>query len=69
MIVVFLGFATDADPVIKMTGIGLASAVLVDVTLIRLVAAPAALSLLGPGIWGRAARATGPAVAAPQGRS
>ena len=35
MIAVFLGFATDPDPVIKMTGVGLATAVLVDVTLIR----------------------------------
>ena len=35
MIAVFLGFATDPDPVIKMTGVGLATAVLVDVTLVR----------------------------------
>ena len=40
MIAVFLGFATDPDPVIKMTGIGLATAVLVDVTLVRLFMAP-----------------------------
>jgi RND superfamily putative drug exporter len=51
MIAVFLGFASDADPVIKMTGIGLATAVLVDVTLVRLLMAPAALSLLGNGLW------------------
>jgi RND superfamily putative drug exporter len=51
MIAVFLGFATDADPVIKMTGIGLASAVLVDVTLVRLFLAPAALTLLGDRLW------------------
>ena len=37
MIAVFLGFATDPDPVIKMTGVGLATAVLVDVTLVRLL--------------------------------
>ena len=53
MIAVFLGFATDPDPVIKMTGIGLASAVLVDVTLVRLFMAPAALTLLGDRIWPR----------------
>ena len=51
MIAVFLGFATDADPVIKMTGIGLASAILVDVTLVRLFMAPAALTLLGDRLW------------------
>jgi RND superfamily putative drug exporter len=51
MIAVFLGFATDSDPVIKMTGIGLASAVLVDVTLVRLFMAPAALTLLGDRLW------------------
>ena len=51
MIVVFLGFATDPDPVIKMTGVGLASAVLVDVTLVRLLMAPAALTLMGGRLW------------------
>ena len=51
MVAVFLGFATDPDPVIKMTGVGLATAVLVDVTLVRLLMAPAALSLLGDRLW------------------
>ena len=56
MIAVFLGFATDPDPVIKMTGIGLATAVLVDVTLVRLFMAPAALTLLGDRLWPSRAR-------------
>jgi putative drug exporter of the RND superfamily len=56
MIAVFLGFATDPDPVIKMTGVGLATAVLVDVTLVRLLMAPAALTLLGDRLWPRRAR-------------
>ena len=51
MVAVFLGFATDPDPVIKMTGVGLATAVLVDVTLVRLLMAPAALTLLGGRLW------------------
>jgi RND superfamily putative drug exporter len=51
MIAVFLGFATDHDPVIKMTGVGLATAVLVDVTLVRLFMAPAALTLMGDRLW------------------
>jgi RND superfamily putative drug exporter len=64
MIAVFLGFATDADPTIKMTGIGLASAVLVDVTLVRLLMAPAALTLLGDRLWPRRrATASRPALA------
>ena len=65
MIAVFLGFATDPDPVIKMTGIGLATAVLVDVTLVRLLMAPAALTLLGESLWPRRRRASvRPALAA-----
>ena len=51
MIAVFMGFATDPDPVIKMTGIGLAAAVLVDITLVRMFMAPAALTLLGDRLW------------------
>ncbi len=62
MIAVFLGFASDADPTIKMTGIGLASAVLVDVTLVRLLMAPAALTLLGDRLWPSRRVATSPAL-------
>ncbi len=51
MIAVFLGFASDPDPVIKMTGVGLAAAVLVDITLVRMFMAPAALMLLGDRLW------------------
>ncbi len=64
MVAVFLGFATDPDPVIKMTGVGLATAVLVDVTLVRLLMAPAALTLVGDRLWPgrrRRAHATTPA--------
>jgi RND superfamily putative drug exporter len=66
MIAVFLGFATDPDPVIKMTGVGLATAVLVDVTLVRLFMAPAALTLLGDRLWPtrRDRRSTRPATRA-----
>ena len=67
MIAVFLGFATDPDPVIKMTGIGLASAVLVDITLVRMFMAPAALTLLGDRLWPERRRRTAPRVAAGAG--
>jgi RND superfamily putative drug exporter len=53
MIVVFLGFATDPDPTIRMTGVGLATAILVDITLVRMLLAPASLALLGDRLWGR----------------
>jgi RND superfamily putative drug exporter len=66
MIAVFLGFATDPDPVIKMTGIGLAAAVLVDVTLVRLFMAPAALTLLGDRLWPAGRRRAAVHVARPQ---
>jgi RND superfamily putative drug exporter len=62
MIAVFMGFATDPDPVIKMTGVGLAAAVLVDITLVRMFMAPAALTLLGDRLWpARRRRASRPA--------
>jgi putative drug exporter of the RND superfamily len=66
MIAVFMGFATDPDPVIKMTGVGLATAVLVDITLVRLFMAPAALTLLGDRLWPsrRGRRASRPVVRA-----
>ena len=64
MIAVFMGFATDPDPVIKMTGIGLASAVLVDITLVRMFMAPAALTLLGDRLWPEKRRRRAPRPAA-----
>src|SRR3984957_1607396 len=47
MIAVFLGFAADPDVTVKTIGVGMAAAVLIDATLIRLVLAPAAMVLLG----------------------
>ena len=68
MIAVFLGFATDPDPVIKMTGIGLATAVLVDVTLVRMFMAPAALTLFGDRLWRGSATSRRARGSAPSGR-
>jgi putative drug exporter of the RND superfamily len=53
MVVVFLSFVPINDVIIKMLGIGLATAVFVDVTVIRLVLAPAAMSILGHAAWRR----------------
>jgi putative drug exporter of the RND superfamily len=49
---VFLGFVTDADVVVKTIGLGLASAILIDVLVVRMVVAPAVMSLLGDRAWG-----------------
>jgi RND superfamily putative drug exporter len=49
---VFLGFATDPDVVVKTIGIGLASAILIDVLVVRLLVAPAVMALLGDRAWG-----------------
>jgi RND superfamily putative drug exporter len=51
MIAVFLSFALNDDPSTKMFGLGLATAVFVDATIIRLVLVPAAMKLLGPANW------------------
>jgi putative drug exporter of the RND superfamily len=49
---VFLGFASDPDVVVKMIGVGLAAAILIDVFVVRLVVAPAVVALLGDRAWG-----------------
>jgi RND superfamily putative drug exporter len=51
MVAVFLGFAADPDVTVKTVGVGMAAAVLIDATLIRLVLAPAAMVLLGRAGW------------------
>jgi putative drug exporter of the RND superfamily len=52
MTAVFLGFVTEADPVVKMIGVGLATAIAIDVTVVRMLLAPAVLTLLGERAWG-----------------
>ena len=51
MISVFLSFVGDPDPTVKMFGVGLAVAVFVDATLVRLVLVPATMELLGAANW------------------
>jgi RND superfamily putative drug exporter len=51
MALVFLGFMMTDETEVKMIGLGLAVAVIVDVTLVRLVLAPGLLSLLGEKAW------------------
>jgi RND superfamily putative drug exporter len=51
MISVFASFVLGADPVIKMFGLGLSAAVLLDATVVRMVIVPAALALLDKAAW------------------
>jgi RND superfamily putative drug exporter len=69
MTVVFLSFVTDPSPLVKMLGLGLATAILLDATVVRMVMVPATMALLGRANWwlprwldlrGLAARVVGP---------
>jgi MMPL family len=51
MISVFLSFVGNPDPTVKMFGVGLAVAVFVDATIVRLVLVPATMELLGAANW------------------
>jgi RND superfamily putative drug exporter len=51
MISVFLAFVLDSDPRAKMLGLGLATAILVDATIVRMVLLPATMKLLGDANW------------------
>jgi RND superfamily putative drug exporter len=51
MIAVFGSFVAQVDPTIKMFGIGMATAVLLDATVVRMVFVPAALAVLGRRAW------------------
>ena len=51
MIAVFLSFVASPVPSLKMLGLGLATAILVDATLVRMVLVPATMALLGEANW------------------
>jgi putative drug exporter of the RND superfamily len=51
MAAVFLAFVTQPDVIGKMMGLGLGLAILIDVLLVRLVIAPAVVTLLGDHAW------------------
>ena len=51
MISVFLGFVLGDDPIIKMMGLGLATAIFVDATIVRIVLVPATMKLMGDANW------------------
>jgi len=51
MATVFLGFMLTDETEVKMIGLGLAVAVIIDVTIVRLILAPGLLSLIGEKAW------------------
>jgi RND superfamily putative drug exporter len=51
MVAVFSAFALSPDVVLKALGVGLATAILVDATLVRLLLVPATMQLLGRANW------------------
>jgi RND superfamily putative drug exporter len=51
MIVVFLSFVAGGQVSVKQIGLGLAVAVLIDATLVRMVLVPAVMELLGKANW------------------
>jgi RND superfamily putative drug exporter len=51
MVVVFGAFVGAALPVLKMIGVGLCVAVLVDATLVRALIVPAVMALAGRWNW------------------
>jgi RND superfamily putative drug exporter len=51
MAAVFLAFVTQPDVIAKMMGLGLGLAILIDVIIVRLVIAPAVVTLLGDRAW------------------
>jgi len=51
MISVFLSFVFGADRVLKLVGLGLATAIFVDATIVRLVLVPSTMELLGDRNW------------------
>jgi RND superfamily putative drug exporter len=51
MVVVFLAFLAAPDVFLKLFGIGLASAIFLDATIVRMVLVPAVMQLLGKNNW------------------
>ncbi|WP_206060805.1 MMPL family transporter [Nonomuraea basaltis] len=51
MFCVFAAFGTFDDRALRIMGVGLAAAVLVDATVVRLVLVPAAMEVLGERNW------------------
>jgi putative drug exporter of the RND superfamily len=51
MVVVFISFVINPDPTVKMLAVGMAFAVLIDASLVRMFLVSSIMSLLGPHAW------------------
>jgi RND superfamily putative drug exporter len=51
MVVVFSSFVGNSDPVVKMLAIGMAVAVLIDASIVRMILVPSVMTLLGAHAW------------------
>ena len=51
MVVVFLAFVFSSEVFLKLMGVGMATAILVDATIVRMVLVPAVMQLLGSANW------------------
>ncbi|HWH28947.1 MAG TPA: MMPL family transporter [Mycobacteriales bacterium] len=51
MVVVFVSFVVNPSPFVKMIGLGLAVAIALDATVVRMVLVPATMALLGRANW------------------
>jgi RND superfamily putative drug exporter len=51
MVVVFTSFVLSDDPTVKMLAVGMAVAVLIDASIVRMCLVPAIMSILGPHAW------------------
>lgn len=51
MVAVFGAFALDSEVFVKLIGVGLATAILIDATIVRMVLVPAVMELLGDRAW------------------
>ncbi len=51
MVAVFLGFATESDLVVQQLGVGMAVAIMLDATIVRMVLVPATMTMLGHRNW------------------
>jgi RND superfamily putative drug exporter len=51
MVVVFASFVLSTDPTVKMLALGMAFAVLIDASLVRMVLVPSVMALLGSRAW------------------
>jgi RND superfamily putative drug exporter len=51
MIVVFLAFVASSEVFLRMMGVGMATAILVDATIVRMVLVPSVMQLMGRANW------------------